>query len=220
MAALRLDALPDGLPLYDTGFAVIPPLFHLTWVTTTYYATIADVWCMATYVLFAVLIVPFCCKTPWTTKTRFTFCLSFVFAVRTLVLLCTRYPQIAGGKNVPYLTPNTALGAVLVVLGVRTTQTDYLFSGHSCGWILTALFFWHYKRDHLGFALFAILFWLSNTVGIILLIGVRTHYTSDVVVAIFLSVLTFTVYHLAVSPRETYAYRFLKWVDSGPTPTK
>ncbi len=214
MAQLRSDALPETLPLYDTGFSVIPELAHLTWATTTYWATIADIWCFVTYVVFGILVVPFCCNSPWVAKTRFTFCISFVFAARTCVLLLTRYPRLVGINDV-YVTPNTALGAVLVMFGIRTTQTDYLFSAHTSGWIMMALFFWHYrKQTHIGFTLGAILFWLSNITGIILLIGVRTHYTSDVVVAIFITSLTFVSYHLIVEgAKETYVYRLVKWLD-------
>ncbi len=218
MSALRSDALPEYPPgcgpLQDLGFDVIPSLHHLSWVTTTYWATIADVWCFSTYVLFAVAIVPFCCKTPWLTKTRFTFCLAFIFALRAITLLCTRYPRVPTSVNGLYITPNTALGAVLVILGVRTTQTDFLFSGHTTGWILMALFFWHYKKDtHVGYAVLAALFWLSNITGIILLIGVRTHYTADVVVAIIITSLTFVCYHLAVEPQKTLMHGLINWLD-------
>jgi hypothetical protein len=214
MSQLRSDSLPKPTcgPLQDVGFDAIPSLHHLTWPTTTYWATIADVWCFVTYIVFGCLIVPFCCKTPWLAKTRFTFCLAFVFALRTLTLLCTRYPQIPGGTNDVYITPNTALGAVLVVLGVRTTQTDLLFSGHTAGWILMAHFFWHYHKP--GFAPLAVLFWLSNITGIILLIGVRTHYTADVLVGGIIAGLTFTCYHLAVDPAETWLHSAINWIDA------
>lgn len=215
MSQLRSDSLPSPVcgPLQDLGFDVIPSLQQqLTWSTTTYWATIADVWCFSTYFVFGVLLVPFCCKTPWLTKTRFTFCLAFVFALRALTLLCTRYPRIPGGPNDVYVTPNTALGAVLVLLGMRTTQTDFLFSGHTSGWILMALFFWHYHKP--GFAPVALLFWLSNVTGIVLLIAVRTHYTADVLVAVIVSCLTFTCYHLAVEEKP-WAYRCIRWLDTG-----
>lgn len=216
MAQLRSDALPETVPLYDTGFSIIPEMAYLTWSTTTYWATIADIWCFVTYIVFGILVVPFCCNSPWAAKTRFTFCMTSVFVARTCVLLSTRYPRLVGINNI-YITPNTALGAVLVILGIRTTQTDFMFSGHTSGWIMMAMFFWHYrKQSSVGYTLGAILFWLSNIVGMILLIGVRTHYTNDVAVAIVISSLTFVCYHLVVGgAKETYVYRIVKWLDGG-----
>jgi hypothetical protein len=218
MAGLRSDTIPEYppecAPLVDTGFDIIPRLTTVVWPTLSAYATIADVWLVGTYVMFTLFFIPFCTTTPWTAKIRFTLCMAYIFSLRTLTLLCTRYPKVPGIHASYSDVPSIPLAAVLVVLGVRTTQTDYMFSGHTVGWLMTAMCLWHYRREGAQYTVAAIFLWLYNLTGILLLIAVRTHYTSDVLVACFISVLTFTCYHLALKDRhKTYAYKFLTWVD-------
>jgi membrane-associated phospholipid phosphatase len=214
MAQLYSDSL-QALPLEDLGFKLLPEARHLVWPTTCFYATIADVWIAVTYVVFVLVLVPFLTDTPWTCKTRFTWCLTAVYMLRAITLLCTRYPRFPG-VNAPYVLPAADMpwGAILVILGVRTTQTDYMFSGHTAGWALTAMFFWHYKRSKNNVV--AIVFWAFNVTGMFLLIAVREHYTADVVVALIVSVLVFNVYHLALAaataPLSTIA-RFIAWLE-------
>jgi hypothetical protein len=220
MAQLYSDSLPTTLPLEDLGFKILPEARHLVWSTTCFYATIADVWIAVTYVTFALVLVPFLTDTPWTCKTRFTWCLTAVYALRAITLLCTRYPRFPG-VNGPYVLPGADIpwGAILIILGVRTTQTDYMFSGHAVGWALTAMFFWHYRRPKSAVAtVVAVVFWAFNVTGMFLLIAVREHYTADVVVAVTVATLVFNVYHLAtalaVAPAPpTVIARFVQWLE-------
>lgn len=218
MAGIHSDTLveyPPGCgPLQDLGFEIFPRLTTVVWPTSSAYATIADVWLVGTYTLFVLVLLPFCTSKPWPAKIRYTLCMAFVFALRTLLLLCTRYPKVPSAYQAYSDPPNLALAAVLVVLGVRTNQTDFMFSGHTTGWIVTALFLWHYRKPGTWYTLIAVFLWLFNLTGILLLIAVRLHYTSDVVVAVIVASLTFTCYHLALPSREeTYAYRFLQWIE-------
>jgi hypothetical protein len=222
---------PAASPLDDLGFKILPEARHLVWPTTCFYATIADVWIAATYVTFAFILVPFLTDTPWTCKTRFTWCLTAVYALRAITLLCTRYPRFPG-VNGPYVLPNgydVPWGAILIILGVRTTQTDYMFSGHAVGWALTAMFFWHYRRRRSRSTVatvVAVVFWAFNVTGMFLLIAVREHYTADVVVGVVVATLVFNVYHLAlatapaVAPNSTTSVtsppavaRFVQWLE-------
>ena len=219
MAQLRSDSLAEYsnvcTPLQDLGFSWIPEARHLVWQTTTFYANIADVWIVVTYVLFTLVLVPFCTTTPWKCKTRFTWCLTFTFVLRTLTLLCTRYPKFPG-VNAAYTLSSSAeypWAAVLILLGVRTTQTDYMFSGHVVGWTLTALFYWRYKLTATGVGtVVGVVFWLFNVTGILLLIAVREHYTADVVVAAAVAGLTYHVYHLALMV-DSKKGGFIQWID-------
>jgi hypothetical protein len=226
MVQLYSDSLQppyDLTPLDDLGFKLLPEARHLVWPTTCFYASIADVWIAATYVTFALVLVPFLTDTPWTCKTRFTWCLTAVYALRAITLLCTRYPRFPG-VNAPYVLPAADFpwGAILIILGVRTTQTDYMFSGHAAGWALTAMFFWHYRRPKSTAATaVAVVFWAFNVTGMFLLIAVREHYTADVAVAVTVAALVFQVYHLATAPAvaptptttTTALARFVQWLE-------
>lgn len=214
MAQLRSDAMGDvpGNLLEDLGFDILPRLTTVVWETTTYYANLADVWAAVAYIAFGFILVPFCCQSPLVAKIRFTLCISYVYSMRAIVLLCTRYPKLPG-LNEKYVTPNVALGAVLVILGIRTTQTDFMFSGHSTVWTLTAIFFWHYRKPGDGYTVLACFYWAFNVTGMFLLIAVREHYTADVVVAVIISTLAANCYHLCVDARNTYAYHVVRWID-------
>jgi len=222
MAQLYSDGLTEYAavctPLQDLGFAWIPEARHLVWQTTCFYANIADVWVAVTYVTFAAVLVPFLTATPWTCKTRFTWCLTALFALRTVTLLCTRYPRFPG-VNGPYLPASAEIpfAAILILLGVRTTQTDYMFSGHVVGWTLTALFFWRHRRPNsVATTVVGVVFWLFNVTGMFLLVAVREHYTADVVVALALTTLVYTVQTAAVATTTAdtpYVVRLVKWLE-------
>jgi len=218
MAQLYSDGLteypPGCAPLHDLGFEILPIFQGISWPTTTYWGSLADVWAMTAYLIYGALAL-WACRTVWKAKIRFSVCITYILALRTIVLLCTRYPKVPSTVHSAYADyPNVLASAILVLLGVRTTQTDYMFSGHTTAWIQTALFFWHYRKPGARYTVMAILFWLFNVTGIFLLIGVRAHYTADVVVSIIINVLTFTAFHLAVEPENMYAYRMLNWMDA------
>jgi hypothetical protein len=217
MAQLYSDGLaeypPGCAPLHDLGFEILPVFQGISWATTTYWGSLADVWAMAAYVIFTALVL-WACRDVWTTKIRFSVCITYILALRTIVLLCTRYPKVPSIHDAYADYPNVFLSAILVLVGVRTTQTDYMFSGHTTAWIQTALFFWHYRKPGNGYTALALLFWAFNVAGIFLLIGARTHYTADVVVSIIINVLTFTSFHLVVEPENMYTTRLIRWMDS------
>jgi len=203
----------------DLGFNILfPAAFHLSWRTETFFATMADIWLVGSYVLFYGLIVPFLSIDKKRLATRYTWCLCFIFFMRCLTLLATRYPQIPGGLNGLYNPDvNAFVGALLIVVGARATQTDYMFSGHTANWILLSMFFWHYRKAGGGYSLMSVLFWAYNLTGVFLLLAVRTHYTADVLVGGFMAGLVFNGYHLAggcSESEEMYVRRGVEWVES------
>lgn len=197
MAQQFSDALPNYAPgcgsLQDFGFDVVPELSALMWDTSSDYSNIADIWIVASYVLFLFVLVPFALRDPMLAATRFLWCMSYGFAFRTATVFVTRYPRLPfKGSN--YHPSNVLWGAILILLGVRTTYTDMMFSAHTFGWFMTASFVSRYSY----YRWWSWLYWLFNLTGVFLLISVREHYTSDVIVGAVVSKLVFWVYHLAL----------------------
>lgn len=217
MAQINCDTQTNTLPLYDLGYTIIPRITDITWTTTTFWATYCDIAITSTYVVFSLLIMPFCCTPYWICNIRFTYVLTYTFTIRTLFLLSTHYPLVIPSINPVYLSPNTAWGAILIMIGIRTTQTDYMMSGHTIGWTLMLLFFWHYKKNGVVYTGLSILFTLFSVSGIILLIGIREHYTSDIMVSVVISTLSFSFYHISTWSKAErnnwWAVRFLTWID-------
>lgn len=191
---------PECSPLQDLGFKILPWV-QVHWDTQTWWENIADVWISASYGLFFVLLI-FACRDSVLMLTRFFWCLSYAFAIRTLIVLATRYPRVPFKSTPNYHADNIIWGALLILLGVRTTSTDMMFSAHTCGWVMTAWFIWHYSKT-LWVTLPYLLF---NVTGIILLLCVREHYTADVLVAIFLALLIPLVYHLLLDDEMHMAF--------------
>jgi hypothetical protein len=210
MCQLRSDSLT---PLFDLGFAVIPPLTAIIWPSSSYFTNLSDIWLLGTIGIFILLVLPFCVKRPWLTTIRFAWCLAVLFALRALTLLATVYP-LTPQANPPYLTPNVALGAVLVLFGVRTTASDYMFSGHTALFILSATLFWQYRKRGPEWVALSLLYWVVCVTGIVLLIGVRMHYTGDVVMATIIALLVATLYYVvAVQKRDSWVHALVDWCE-------
>lgn len=200
MAQQFSDALPNYAPgcgsLEDFGFNVVPELSSLIWWqqhSNGDYSNIADIWITASYVIFLFILVPFALRDPMLALTRFLWCMSYGFAFRTATVFVTRYPRLPfKGSN--YHPSNVLWGAILIVLGVRTTATDMMFSAHTFGWFMTASFVSRYSY----YRWWSWVYWLFNLTGVFLLISVREHYTSDVIVGAVVAKLVFWVYHLAL----------------------
>ena len=155
---------------------------------------IADIWMVSTYVIFLFIILPFFLHDPILALTRFLWCMSYAFGLRALTVLVTRYPRLPFDGPNYVLKSNLVWGSILIMLGIRTTMTDMMFSGHTVGWVMMASFVSRYSK----YAWWTYIFWLFCLVGIFLLLGVREHYTADVLVAIAVAKLIFWVYHLAL----------------------
>lgn len=188
---------PECAPLQDLGFKIFPWI-QVHWETQTWWENIADVWITASYVLFFVLLI-FACYDSVIMATRFFWCMAYAFFMRALIVLATRYPRVPFKSTPNYHADNLVWGAILIMLGVRATSTDMMFSAHTCGWVMTMWFMWRYCR----YLWVTILYWLINIAGIILLLCVREHYTADVLVAIFLATYVFFAYHLLLD-EETH----------------
>ena len=195
MVQLYGDSLPNydkvcG-PLRDLGFDVIPQI-GADWGGTTDYSNIADIWIIISYVSFFV-ITGFMLKRPMLITTRFFWIMSLNFMLRTITIAVTRYPRLPfSSTHGNYHPANILWGAILVVSGSRTTQTDMMFSGHTLGFITIASFISRYTN----YGIFSIFYWVFNILGILSLISIREHYSADVVVACIVAKFVFWSYHL------------------------
>jgi hypothetical protein len=197
---LHCDSLSTA---WDLGHAVFPQIY--AWETTTFFSSITDIWIISSYVLFLV----YCFWShPAIVKRRFVFCLTVVYALRIFSLLATRYPILPGIVNQRYEAPSVFGSAFLLMVGIRTTQTDYMFSGHTSVWTMTTLFVWYYTSHRWTVGLFYALF---NLTGVFLLLAIRMHYSADVWIAFVISTLVFMVYHLALHvPKSPTWERIIK----------
>lgn len=190
------DSLPDYpagcSPLLDLGFMVIPQIGPGgTWLTSSAFSSIADVWVIISYIVFFFYVGVFIPR-PMLVTRRFFWVMFYNFFIRTLVIALTRYPRLPF-KMENFETSNILWGALLVLTGVKSTSTDMMFSGHTLGWITTASFISRYTFYS---SLFSVFFWVFNVLGILSLIALREHYTADIVVAIFIAKFVFWTYHL------------------------
>lgn len=193
MVQLYGDSLPNYdqvcKPLRDLGFDVIPEL-GADWGGDTNYSNIADIWILVSYVSFVIITI-FLLPRPALIATRFCWIMSLNFMLRTLTIAVTRYPRLPFVVD-NYHPSNILWGALLVVIGAKTTATDMMFSGHTLGFITTASFVSRYTQ----YGVFSVLFWIFNVLGILSLLSVREHYTADVLVAIIVAKFVFWSYHL------------------------
>lgn len=168
--------------LEDLGFRLLP-----RW---TFFPEIADVWIVvslfSTFMLFLFVL-----ERPQLLFRRFLLNYGTVFFLRAFTVMATTYPRVPFDMA-RYQSDNLLWGAILILVGVRKTALDMMFSGHTAGFILCALFIWRYSKN----SLLAGLFFLFNVGGIVALVSVREHYTADVLVAIVIAYFVFGNYHL------------------------
>ena len=209
MAQLRCDAITPYNEIYDLLHRdVLPDLrSSLTWSTTTFFASLVDIWVLCSYLSFILMCVFWLGSAA---RRRFAICLCALYIFRTLTLLATRYPQaVTTFVNPPYVAPNIGLSGFLVMIGARVSQLDYMFSGHTSVWMLATLFVCYYgSRRFAGW-----LYGLFNLAGVILLLCLRMHYTADVLIAVFLGTFVFYTYHLAIDYKFPWLRAFIKYID-------
>jgi hypothetical protein len=87
------------------------------------------------------------------------------------------------------------------------TCGDLLFSGHSLMYVSTAMLWTWYSHP-----LSAVLAWLVSLFGMFCLIAARVHYTDDVLIALFVNVLMWLVYHGFLNSTCT-DYKIKRFID-------
>lgn len=91
-------------------------------------------------------------------------------------------------------------------------QADFMFSGHAIIMTLMGLFVSYYTFHHL----YSQLFWILVMGGYWAILSARIHYSADVVVAILLSFMVFTIFHLLADPDCLSGWRSVLMVSMPP----
>lgn len=117
-------------------------------------------------------------------------CITLLFAIRLFTFTVTIVPpSTIGCINRNSTSPIRWNVIKYLLFSNHNTCTDYMFSGHACYFVIILLFtlkLSNYKLEKLGFIIFTILSLLSIISG-------HIHYTTDVVVAIFLSIMCYNI---------------------------
>jgi len=173
--------------LFDTGqFIIGGPA--LQFMSQGFFSSAADIWVLVSVVgFFFWLGIDF--SHPEREFGRFFLCWGAIYFQRALAIGATRYPLLADAEA--YVPENPILGAVLITFGVMKTYSDFMFSGHTATWVVTA-FFVHRYANHRFLALVYVVF---NCVGPFLLILVEEHYTADVIIGWLIGLWTVVIYH-------------------------
>lgn len=195
------DSLPDYpaecMQLRDFGFKVVPYLGDtFRWMNMTFWSSLSDVWVMASVLIYLAINV-----FKWKSKTlfsdrqltfrRFILIITIVYFLRAILIADTRYPGLTHSPE-RYNPDNWILGAMLMMVGIKATGTDLMFSGHTAIWVITASMVSKYTDYKWG----AVVFWIFNGVGIVSLMSLEMHYLADIVASIVISKLVFWCYHL------------------------
>lgn len=195
------DSLPDYpdecMQLQDFGFKVVPYLGDtFRWMNMTFWSSLSDVWVIVSVVTYLVInVYKFRGKTLFFDRQlafrRFMLILSIVYFLRAIIIPDTRYPGLIHTPE-RYNPDTWILGAILMMSGIKATGTDFMFSGHTAIWVLTASMVSKYTDYKWG----AVVFWIFNGIGVISLMSLEMHYLADIVVSIAITKLVFWCYHL------------------------
>lgn len=190
---LYADSLPnyEPLELQDFGFKIVPYLGDtFKWMNMSFWNSLADVWVVVSVFIFFIINIATLQPRQLAFR-RFLLIISLVYFCRALTIADTRYPGLVHSPD-RYRPTVWIWGALLMMVGVRATGTDFMFSGHTALWIVTASMVSKYTNYKWG----AVVYWIFNSVGIVSLLALEEHYLADIVVSIIISKLVYWAYHL------------------------
>lgn len=181
---------PTGFSLWDLGFYIFPnDLPH--WG--------ADI---AVYILFAFAIVRLALislpdkQSPAEIGIRFLWLWGTVYYLRGCTIGVTRFPRLLPEENPMAVPDGLMLGLWGLITGDRSTQSDFMFSGHTATMTLLGHFVSYYTFRHA----FSRLYWVLVLCGYWAILASRIHYTADILVAIIIATLLFYLFHVIVDP--------------------
>ena len=162
VSALKIRGNTHAPPLNDKGFDSIP---HLRSAVYSYFIDV---------LLYSSLILGFFCLDKKQTN-LFLISTLYIFSIRLICLYVTRLPY--SGIN--------CKNSNHILIKSNECTTDYIFSGHTSLFLLVLL---HLREIY---PTYDVLFLVLFTALVYLIVGTRSHYTVDVVIAI---VLTYCIY--------------------------
>jgi hypothetical protein len=173
----------------DTFFLIIPNLPRV--MDDSFSVHAADAWILIQLgVFFAWIALTSPNRQLWVRRwfTMWT----YGYGLRALTVGLTFYYAPEFKDQEPFAADNPFYGALLLLLQLRSSLTDLMFSGHTMTWVLSARFVYYYAAS----MLFRSFYVAGAVLGPFLLIAVREHYSADVVVAVFVAYGVFEIYHL------------------------
>lgn len=164
-----------------------------------------------------------------------------IYFARGICMASTQVPLIKNDYCAPKMTPeqlaswsyyiteilrrvfHMMLGFGLSINGQHVYCGDYIFSGHT----VTLTFFYLFLREYMMpkkttssifWAIFHAMLFASSFLGVILILVARGHYLIDVLLAYFITTVTFYVFHtiihsksLRYANQKNYISRFWWW---------
>ena len=211
MAVLQL--YPDTIPEYpeecqnleDLGFKLIPRF-------SSDYSSIADILVLIAIGVFIIMVSLKLVETPQLAIRRWLFLLAMLYMLRGLAVIDTRYPKSPFAIT-RYTPPNFVVGGINIMLGIHATATDFMFSGHTVNFTLALSFVARYTN----YGVFSNFFSAFCVFGMLSLIAVREHYSSDVFVGFIITKLAFWAYHLFFDTKyKRFWVSGVEIIDTGP----
>jgi len=127
---------------------------------------------------------------------------AILYIGRALCVIFTLLPSpYTGYENRPkhyWFQQNIFYQSIFVLLRIEVTSTDLFYSGHTVSMMMILLAIKTYSRHS----------WLKRTMSLMIafalmsIIGVKFHYSIDVVIAFILTTLVWTMYHLALEVKH------------------
>ena len=134
------------------------------------------------FVLIFYFLIRFIISFDISITSSFLFILGSVMLLRVISFYITKIPPIVSKCS----NTNHWKHKWLFLYDDKTCG-DYMFSGHAATYVLISLFFTEFS----GYIIEKILIWIISCIGILLLIITRIHYSVDVFIGFFVSILSF-----------------------------
>eukprot|EP01103_Thecamoeba_quadrilineata_P015090 TRINITY_DN4661_c0_g1_i1.p1 TRINITY_DN4661_c0_g1~~TRINITY_DN4661_c0_g1_i1.p1 ORF type:complete len:313 (-),score=19.83 TRINITY_DN4661_c0_g1_i1:187-1125(-) len=141
---------------------------------------------------------------------RFAFLWTVLILGRCTTLLATSYPDPSRSCKA-YKSPDNLFAFFLetVYRPEFITCGDLMYSGHTVYFTLLALSWSHY-----GVYWYEKYMWIPLGTSILSLVATRVHYLNDVLIAFYLTILVWYLYHLvATTPVLRKKYRIIAWLE-------
>lgn len=192
------DRLPDGPPLPDLVFS---------WVPQWDFGLSLSEYLLMVCIYPTIILITFH-RHRWIVFRRLFVIVGLLYLGRSVTMLVTAVPvanthyycqpkmNFTGPGTILHRTWTLLSGFGMSINGKHFYCGDYIYSGHTCMLVLSAMIYGEYlpRKGWIAKALRAF-FYSCSTLGIILVSVSRGHYTVDIVIAYVVTTVVFWIYH-------------------------
>ncbi|XP_055334365.1 phosphatidylcholine:ceramide cholinephosphotransferase 2-like [Paramacrobiotus metropolitanus] len=203
------DRLPDGPPLPDVVFSLVPQ-----WD----YGLAMSEYLLMLCVYPTIILMAFH-RHRWIVFRRVFVIVGLLYLGRSITMLVTAVPvanthyfcqpkmNITGPSTILLRAWTLLSGFGMSINGKHYYCGDYIYSGHTCMLVLSALIYGEYlpRKGWIAKAL-RIFFYSCSTLGVILVSISRGHYTVDIVIAYVVTTVVFWIYHTICAHPQLKAF--------------